>query len=327
MSVFVRSIPLLILSVVALFSARLATAQSVATNPVGYNVFNLPAGNSLRVNTFVQPTAYQSTAASYVSGTTPGTSVVTISSSGSALTSGTYNAGSSGPIYYMEVLTTGSAQGLIVDVISNGTNTITVNANLANFGVTQTTSFCIRPHTTLASLFPANCGLTSVDSVKLFFPNNTSQVFSFTGSGDGWAFGNVDVGGQIIYPAQGFIITTQGAESVSIMGYVKPGPTIVPLYAGALNAVGTVNPMLSGTQTLSTYNLPAALGLFDTAKVFTDDGTLSCPQGAYVYNGTAMVDGSGNNVGSTTVNPGDSLVVNVQNNEYLTLPSFYTSGN
>ncbi len=323
MRALVRSLPLLILSFAALASLPEACAQtSVATNPVGYNMFALPAGSSLRVNTFVQPTAYQGVAASYTSASN---SVVTVSSSGSALTSGSYNETASGPAYYMEVLSSGSAQGLIVDVLSNTANTITVNANLSTFAVSGTTSFCIRPHTTLATLFPSNCGLTAnVDALKLFFPNNTNELFTFTASG--WINSQGSAGSQIIYPGQGFLLIVQTAESVTVTGCVKPGPTIVPLYAGAINMVGTINPMLSGSQTLSNYDFPAVFAPnVDAAKLFYDNGTLAT-EGVYESNSTNMFNGSGD-ADSVTVNPSDALLVTVQQNKYWYMPSFYTSGN
>jgi hypothetical protein len=328
MNVSVRRLPLLILSTAALLIQPLAHGQSVATTPVGYNVVNLPVGSSMRVNTFVQPTAYQGTAASY---TNAATSVITVSASSAALTSGTYNQGSSSPIYYLEVLGSGSSQGLIADIISNTASTITVNANLANFGVSGTTSFCIRPHTTLSSLFPVGSGLTAnVDLVKIFASNNTSQTFEYTGSGDGWLNTNTfgDGGGQIIYPGQGFIVTVQTGKTVTVMGTVKPGPTIVPLYAGAVNVVGTVNPVVSGNQTLSTYSFPSCLTAnVDLVKLFNDDGTLTSP-GSYESNGTYMYSSSTFADSDTTVsNPTNAVIVTVQQSKYWTMPSFYTSGN
>jgi hypothetical protein len=331
MNAFVRRSPLpilrLLLSIVGLLAVQavqVSQAQSVATNPVGYNVFNLPAGGSFRVNTFVQPTAYQSTMASYTNATN---SVVTISSSGSSLTSGSFAETGAEPSYYLEVLS-GSSTGLIVDVLANTTSTITVNANLSSFSVSGTSSFCVRPHTTLSSLFPATSGLAAyVDTVKLFFPDNSSQLFTFTGSGDGWIGTGGDAGSQIIYPGQGFIVTVQSPKSVSVMGSVKPGPTIVPLYAGAINLVGTINPMLSGTQTLSTFGFPTLFSPYvDSAKLFYDDGSVQSP-GTYLSNGSIMIDGTGGNANSVSVNPSNAVIVTVQQNKYWVMPSFYTSGN
>jgi hypothetical protein len=328
MNAVVRRFPLLILTVAGLITAQHSQAQSVATNPVGYNVLTLPAGNSLRVNTFVNATAFQSTAASYTNATQ---SVVTVSASGAALTSGSFNETGAEPAYYMEILSTGSAQGLIVDVVSNTASTITVNANLSNFAVSGTTSFCVRPHTTLSSLFPAaTAGLAPyVDTVQLTSPTNVTTSYLFTGSGDGWVNAGTfaDAGSQIIYPGQGFVVTVASAKSVTIMGCVKPGPTIVPLYAGANNIVGTINPMLSGTQTLSNYSFPTIFTPYvDSAQVFLDNGSLQAI-GSYLSNGTNMINAGTFVVSdSLTVNPSNAVIVNVAQNKYWVMPSFYTSG-
>ena len=329
MNGFVRSLPLLVLAVAGLLSAQQSRGQtSVTTNPVGFNMLTLPAGNNLRVNTFVQATAFQGTAASITSASN---SVVTVSATGTPLTSGSFNEVASAPVYYMEVLgTSGGMQGLIVDVVSNNGSTITVNSNLPSLGVSGTTSFCIRPHTTLSSLFPASTAALSpfLDTVELFFSNNTSQVFTFTGAGDGWLNeSGSDSGSQIVYPGQGFIITVQAAKSVPVMGWVKPGPTIVPLYAGVNNLVGTINPMITGTQALSTFNFPASfVPYLDAVQVFYDTGALQSG-GAFLSNGTNMItSGSGTPSDSVPVNPSNSVVVNVQQNELWTMQSFYTTG-
>lgn len=321
---------LFILAVAGLVSVQESRAQTtVATNPVGYNMLTLPAGNSLRVNTFVQPTACEATAASVTSASN---SVVTVSGTGSALTSGSFNETASGPVYFLEVLSSGSAQGLIVDVISNTASTITVNANLPSYGVSGTTAFCVRPHTTLSSLFPATTTALSayVDTIELFFPNNTSQSYLFTGAGDGWILSGTgtDAGGQIIYPGQGFIITVQAAKSVPVMGCVKPGPTQIPLYAGANNLVGTINPMVSGTQTLSSFGFPASFTPYvDAVQVFEDTGALQAA-GSYLSSGTSMINaGTGIDSDTLSINPSNSVIVNVGQPKLWTMPSFYTSGN
>jgi uncharacterized protein (TIGR02597 family) len=327
MNVAVRRFPLLLVSLLAILPLRPIHAQSVATNPVGYNVFSLPKGSSILVNTFVQPTAYQSTAASYTSASN---SVVTVSNSGSTLTSGSFNETGAEPSYFMEILS-GSSTGLIVDVLSNTASTITVNANLSSFGVSGTTSFCIRPHTTLASLFPPGSGLTAnIDLLKLYFPNKTSQTYEYTTSySDGWMNVNTfaDAGSQIIYPGQGFILVTQSTESVPIMGTVKPGPTIVPLYAGAANIVGTINPLLTGTQTLSTYGFPAYLTQnLDLVETYSSDGAFTSQtsesNGTNMFNINTFAD-----TDTVSVPPSNAVIVTTQQNEYYTMPSFYTSGN
>jgi hypothetical protein len=328
MNAVVRRIPLLILTVAGLLSAQALHAQSVATNPVGYNMFTLSSGYNVRVNTFVQATVFQGTASSV---TNASNSVITLSSSATALTSGSYNEVNGEPAYYVEILDSGSAQGLIADIVSNGTNTVTVATNLIPFGTLSTCSFLIRPHTTLSSLFPvATSGLSAyADFVVLYFPNGTNQLFNYTGTGDGWvSSSNADAGNQIIYPGQGFLLYVTNAKTVPVVGYVKPGPTQVPMYAGAVNLMGTLNPVLSGTQTLSNYNFPASLAPYaDFVVAYTNtNGTLQASS-AISSNGSNMFVSGNTDADSTPVSASSAVYVNVYQNENWLMPSFYTSGN
>jgi hypothetical protein len=109
---------------------------------------------------------------------------------------------------------------------------------------------------------------------------------------------------------------------------VKPGPTIVPLYQAGVNVIGTINPMLSGTQTLATFNFPASLvANSDIVKVVYDDGSLASDGGPYESNGTQMIDIFGTPSNSLPVNPSNAVIIGTGTNEYYTMPSFYTSGN
>jgi hypothetical protein len=327
MNAAVRRLPLLILSVAGILTAQVLHAQNVATNPVGYNMFSLAAGYNVRVNTFVQATVFQGTASSV---TNASNSVITLSSSATALTSGSYNEVNGEPAYYVEILDTGSAQGLIADVVSNGTNTVTVDTNLIPFGTLNTCSFLIRPHTTLSSLFPpATSGLQAFsDYVILYLPNGTSLTCDFTGTG--WETpAQQDVGNQIIYPGQGFTIYVASAKTVPVVGYVKPGPTQVPLYAGAVNLVGTLNPVISGTQTLSNFAFPTCLAPFsDYVVCYTNTNGTFNASGTIESTGTSMAYGSSANADPTAVNPSNAVYVNIANqSKNWVMPSFYTSGN
>jgi len=308
---------------------RNAHGQTVQMlDPVGYNLLTLPAGNSIRVNPMVQAKVFQAIAGSVSSDPN---SVITVSGSAAVLAAGAYNETATGPAYYLEVLSTGSGQGLIADVVSNTANTITVAQSIPGFGVSGTTTFCIRPHTTLSSLFPASNSALSpyVDTLELFFPDGSSKAFLFTGVGSGWVDPGMytDAGGVVIYPGQGFVMNVATSKSVPIMGSVKAGPTIVPLYAGEVNLVGTINSQSSGPQTLSSYALPASLvPNVDTAGTFVDDGSLD-QEGSYMSNGTSMVDQVTLAIAdSEPVPPTEGVLVSVGQSENWVMPSFFTSG-
>jgi hypothetical protein len=328
MNAFVRRLPLFIFPLAGLLFAQASHAQSVATNPVGFNTFTLYAGNNLRVNTFVQPTAFQGNASSV---SNAANSVITVSSSSGTLTSGSFNETGGQPGYYCEILSPGSAQGLIADVVSNTANTVTVANNLSTYSVSGTTSFCIRPHTTLSTLFPVGSGLTAnTDGLELYLANGTSETFLYQGS-SGWLNLNTGNSGnsQVIYPGQGFILNVATGKTVTITGSVKPGQTQVPVYAGEVNIVGTINPMLSGTQALSSFDFPASLAADqDGVELFTDNGQMQVV-GTYISNGSYMVNVANPSVDAdtTTVNPSNAVFVSVNTSKNVVLPSFYTSGN
>ena len=328
MNVSVRRLPLALFAIAVLSAGFDSQGQTtVATNPVGYNTLTLPVGNSPRVNTFVQPTAFQGIASAITSASD---SVITVSGTGAILSTGSFNETASGPVYYLEVLSSDSTQGLIADVIANTSTTVTVDANLAALGVSGTATFCVRPHTTLSSLFPATSGFTAgVDEIELFFPNNTSQTYLFTGSGDAWVNASTaaDAGSQIVYPGQGFIVIVQTAKTVPIFGTVKPGQTQVPLYPGIINLVGTINPMVSGTQTLSNFGFPGSLAQGqDSVQPFYDNGQLQ-EMGSYQSTGTYMYSTtSGSDSDTLTINPSNSVIVSVNQPKYWVMPSFFTSG-
>lgn len=313
----------LTLAAAASVSAQ-STSGTATTDPVGYNTFTLYAGNNVRVNTFVQSKSFQGVAQSITSASN---SVITLS--GSSFNAGAFNEVGGTPAYHLEILDSGSTQGMIVDVVSNTASTVTVSQNLAQLGVSGSASFCIRPHTTLSSLFPATSTLAAyVDTVKLFYPNNTNRSFLFTGSGSGWidAGTGADAGNEIIYPGQGFIIYVAAQKNVTISGAVKSGPTIVPLYAGAINLVGTINPMVSGSQSLSQFSFPSTFSPYvDSAKPFTDDGTLRAPT-AYLSDGSQMIDAGLGTAANPTITPPNAIVVGVAQSKNWIMPSFYTSG-
>ena len=301
---------------------QLQAQTSVTTPPVGFNKLTLLAGNNLRVNTFVQAKAFQGAAQSVTSASN---SVITVSGT---LTASQFNEVNGVPGYYVEILDAGSNQGMITDVVSNTAGSITVASNLAAFSVSGTASFCVRPHTTLSTLFGSGSGLSpGTDSVKLFYPNNSNKSFLFTGSGSSWidAGTGADAGGEVIYPGQGFIITVASPVNVIITGSVKDGPTIVPLYAGAVNVVGTINPAVGGSQTLSNFNwISTFTAGLDSVNVYNDTGALQ-QLGSFISTGSSLINaGTGASGDTQAVPPSNSVVVSVSQSKNWVMPSFYT---
>jgi hypothetical protein len=161
----------------------------------------------------------------------------------------------------------------------------------------------------------------------LFYPNNTNAIFDFTANG--WvnaSAGGTPAGSEVIYPGEGFVVNVLNGKTVPVMGCVKPGPTQVSLYAGAINLVGTCNPVLSGGQTLGAFNFPGSLAQgADYVEPFNDNGQLQSA-GVYTVSGTNMFGASGN-ANTLSVNASNAVVVGVVNSKSWVMPSFYTSGN
>jgi uncharacterized protein (TIGR02597 family) len=157
----VRSIPLLLVSLVALLPVREIHAQSVATNPVGYVQLTCSANSDTVISVpFNQPASFVGTVAS-ISG-----SVVTVSGTPGWATNQFVYSGSGTSTYFalLGPATTGSnpQDGMFFTVTANGANTLTLNLNGASLSsVPATSSVSVIPYWTFGTVFPPSTSGTA----------------------------------------------------------------------------------------------------------------------------------------------------------------------
>ena len=243
---------------------------------VGYNQLSFPAGNSAHTATFVKANVFQGAATSRTANS------LTVSSA----TFGSLAPAGGLPTHYVKI-TSGAMEGYVLDILSNTSTSVTVDGNLSTAGATP--SFVIRPHVKASDLFVGNTSLSpGSDTLTLFNDNGTSTVFLWVGSDSstGWIDPITEaIADGIVYPGQGFILTTVGSGNFTFQGSVESTPTVSPLFPGAVNLVSLGNPS-------ATSKSIQALGLgqnmapgSDTVEFFSTNGSLSSA-GVYLWAGT-----------------------------------------
>jgi hypothetical protein len=271
--------------------AQIAGAQTSSSTPViGYYKFAVPAGTTAWNCAFVTAKAFQGAAASMTAGTPNSTITVT----GTPFTAAAFN------LHYIEILS-GTKAGTILDVVSNTTSQIVVKGNTTALGLTGTETFCVRKHAQLSTVFASGGGLAPVDdTVEIFDDSGDSTLAAYDGVQWVDAVDFVTPRNPIIYPGQGFKISSLAGATVTFGGnevsYVKTGPTKVPVYSGVINLVGVINPLVSTTPalpadqaTLSQLGFESLAPVDDLITVFSTEGILS--EKIYVHDGIQVVDG------------------------------------
>jgi hypothetical protein len=178
--------------------------------------------------------------------------------------------------------------GYLFDIISNTASSVTVNdASVATAG--GTASFLIRGHTKLSEALKSATNLVDyADQVTVYHADGTNLSFlrdSSTTSGwlDAGSFSESD---DVIYPSQGFVLTTSSAGEFTQVGTVKNTPTVVPLFAGQVNIVSLSNPggLVKNIQLIGLgTNL---VDYADQVATYSADGSLATTS-ALLYGGSA----------------------------------------
>ena len=317
----------LIIALAAGMLAQSAFAQS-STPTIGYYRFDVPAGQSAWVCGFVTKTDFQAQASSIAPGANlpDGTPTSVITQTGA-------NWGSF-PLHYVEILSAGATQGLILDVVSNTASTVRVRGT-----ITGTPTYCIRKHATLATVFQDIGGLVPFqDSVTLYNSNNTLSSF-YPAAAASWVAEDffTPANDTIIYPGQGFVISASNATTLTFGGnevaYVKNGPTQVPVYRGQTNLVGLINPLVATAPTDPIFNqisstsqgggvvTLASIGLttssleefIDSITLFIQGGNLNPSGSYYVGGGQVYADDFFTPAGSTVLRNGHAFVISAEN--------------
>jgi len=243
---------------------------------VGYNKLSFPAGNSAHTANFVKGNVFQGVASSK----TANSLTVSSASFGSLAPAGGL------PTHYVKI-TSGAMEGYVLDILSNTSTSVTIDGNLSTAGATP--SFVIRPHVKASDLFAGNSSLSpGSDTLTLFNDNGTSTVFLWVGSDSstGWIDPITEaIADGIVYPGQGFILTTVGSGNFTFQGSVESTPTVSPLFPGAVNLVSLANPS-SASKALQALGLGSNMAPgSDTVEFFSTNGSLSST-GVYLWAGT-----------------------------------------
>jgi hypothetical protein len=322
-STVMKRLPILLaLASVIPFSNALAQTPLTSSTPViGFYKFDVPVGTSIWTSGLVTKKAFQGQAESIVSGANS-----TLTRSGANWPAF--------PLHYVEILS-GPQAGLILDILSNTSTTLTLKGATAPFNLTGTESFCVRAHATLGKLFKDGAGLIAGSDTVTLIRENGSFTYSFNGSN--WEDGNFDdASNTIIYPGQAFLISHAGSGPATVtfggdeVAYIKGGPTKIPLYPGIPNLVGLVNPLVStnpadnffsSAQTsLGNYGFVQSLVAGnDNIEIRSNNGTLTS-QGVFQSNGTNLEDGNFDDASSVPVRNGAGLIIGVTNDGTWTAP-------
>lgn len=241
--------------------------QTVSTPIVGFYKKTFPAGGSLQTSALIKSASYQGTA-SAVSG-------VTLTVTGALWTSNQFAPVNGFPAYYVEI-TTGTLAGYSFDIISNSANSVTVDAQtLSSAGANP--GFIVRAHRKISEVFNSATNLNDYqDQVTIYNSDGTNTtLLRDSSSSSGWidatTFTESD---PVLYPAQGFVLTTQASGQMTITGQVNPNSTVVPLFANQPNIVSLANPG-GVTSDIQNINLGAQLSDFnDQVAIYSQDGSL-----------------------------------------------------
>jgi len=297
--------------------AILATAvmagntATVTSDIVGYSKISAPSGTVIIVPTFVKPNLYA------------GSSVIAADGFGcTAFTAGARspNNGSSYPKSYVEI-TSGAFEGYTFDINSNTATKLSAAGIPANL-VGQTVTIAVRDHLTLDDFVSGQSGLQDYDSgVSIYNPNGTTSVRYF--ASPSWVADDYSTpaGDTVIYPGSGFTLSSGGA-SFTFTGVVKATKTVVPLYTGAVNIVGPLNP--STAKYITQIGIASALDPYnDGINSFSTNGQMSINT-TYYSDGTDILDNGYSTLVPTsadTVPLNQGFVVSVSQNRNWTYNS------
>jgi len=211
---------------------------------VGYTTLNVRAkSGSANAFSYISLNVHRPTALRSVVGTKSlngsGQSVVAVSSS---LTANQF-AGTSNK-HYVRV-TSGVNTGLISEIVSNDTSSITLADNLDAVLENGVTKFEVRPYWTLATAFPSGAGLkagtssTAADNVTIIDPaTGTGNSYFYNSSASQWRRGTTDSSSIIIPPGSGIMVTRKDVTAVAIQisGEVITSSVLADVAGGTASA-------------------------------------------------------------------------------------------
>jgi len=244
-----------------------SAAQTVSTPIVGFSKLSISAGGRLISPVFNKASKYQGSAV-------VSSGVFTVSGlTANALVPTAYNDRPNYPTHYVKI-TSGSYEGLVLDVTANSATTITVAD--APAGLSGSVSILVIPHYTLLDLATQSADLAAYsDAVTFYDSGNNKRTYYYTGGTDGFIADDYSTPADnvVIYPGSGVILNSTANSSVTMSGNVNTTKTIVPIFAGE-SIVSPIDP--SGVSKVAGINLAAALSPYtDSANEVLLNGTLA----------------------------------------------------
>ena len=248
-------------------TAALSHAVDSYSEVVGYYKKSFPAGGSLQSVALLKPVSFQGSASSVSSSK--------LNCSSASWTDNQFSPANGLPAYYVEI-TSGTLEGYVFDILSNTRQEVTVASSLAAAG--SSPNFLIRAHTKLSEATKNTTNLTDYSDQATIY-NSDGSLSNFlrdSSTGSGWLDATTfSEGDAVIYPNQGYILTTQSNGDMTVSGTLKSTKTAVPLYAGQVNIVTLANP--SGvTKDIQGISLGTNMADFqDQVAKYSEDGNLS----------------------------------------------------
>ena len=245
--------------------AEFAAAQAtVATDPVGFTTLTVNAkpadtrGFTLLSLNMTRPPVFQSIVPN--GGAATNGNATTLTFSANSFTAGQFNAAPNGPSHFVEV-TNGPSAGLISDITSATTSSVTLADDLSGVIVAGTTTVKIRPMWTFATAFGATnsagfAGGTSptgsADIISLINPlTGASANYFYHSTAARWQTGLSDASNHVIPPDMALRIERKAGTALTLplAGAVKLGTTGVFVQGGSspknLNYVPNPYPLAS----------------------------------------------------------------------------------
>lgn len=294
------------------FAVHIAASQTVSTPIVGFSKEQLPAGQHFFSPSFQKASVYSGTA------TLSGATISGINISGSLGTSA-YTDRPNFPTHYVEI-TSGDYAGTYYDIASNTSSSVTLTETP---NVSGAVSIVIRPHVTLADVIKSESGIGEYsDSIAVYDKVGGFTVYYFANGGVTGDDFSTPMGHVPVSPGKGVGINTGANLQVLTSGQVRDKNLRVPVYPGAVNVVGAMNP--STNTKITELSLGSELSAYsETALLYNSDGNLGLVA-IVLSDGASPTDDNFNAYSissSPTLTTKTTMLVNVDSAKYITLPS------
>lgn len=298
------------------------SAGEQVSTPVGLSIVDVPEGNTALSIPFLNRDLYRGTIVGLIEDGPNQTATLMLEDA--SWTLGRFDEGTF-PKFYAEIQETSHYVGLGLDIIESGANWIKV-AGLAqtDFGIASGDTLVIRAHYVIDELFAS---LTAAEKneqrrclIKLFYPDGTTELASWTGSAWASSSGVVTTGETPIYPGQGFIISNNNPLTLVHTGNVRTTPLLIPVYEDqSWNFFGSAYPVGTtiGAMQLESFLIPSQ----DELKTY-EAGSLATIY-TYTSNGSYLSRDVGNDNSGDPFPPQEAASIQTGQSGYYPLPSFF----